>query len=205
MAIKIDIPGLDRLLPEIADGTILLVEGDIDPSKNFFAHYLARSAAAQDQRVRFITSRDKDYVRRGLMLWGDLPPHIGLAEASVWSDMFKQALDGSVLVVDSFSYLVSEMKPENLRSVMRDFRKACRENKMIAALVIDRAMLSPATLAYVAHSADAVLEFFTRETPEGLQRFLRFPKLTDGTTYDRNIYYGFDGRRISVDLRNRVL
>jgi hypothetical protein len=66
--VKVDLPGLDRVMPEVADGELLVVEGGIDPAKSFFVHYLARAAAADGRGVKFVTSRDVPYVERGLRL-----------------------------------------------------------------------------------------------------------------------------------------
>jgi hypothetical protein len=57
----------------------------------------------------------------------------------------------------------------------------------------------------VTHLSDGFIQFHAREGPEGVLRFLRIPKWMDGKFVDRNIYYEFDGKRISVDLRSRVL
>jgi hypothetical protein len=57
----------------------------------------------------------------------------------------------------------------------------------------------------VTHLSDGYLQFHAREGPEGVLRFLRIPKWMDGKFVDRNIYYEFDGKRIAIDLRRRVL
>jgi archaellum biogenesis ATPase FlaH len=108
-------------------------------------------------------------------------------------------------VVDSFSYLTFDLGAAAFRSVLRDFRKACRERGRIVLLTVDRGMLSDAFAALVGHSADHVVSFEIKEAPDGVLRYLRLPKAAGGSGLDRNIHYAFDGRRIAVDLRNRIL
>jgi hypothetical protein len=66
-------------------------------------------------------------------------------------------------------------------------------------------MFEPRAEAIAVHLADGFIQFHAREAPEGMQRFLRIPKWLDGKFVDRNIYYEFDGKRIAIDLRSRVL
>jgi KaiC/GvpD/RAD55 family RecA-like ATPase len=81
----------------------------------------------------------------------------------------------------------------------------CRHQGTTAVLATDRGMFEPRAEAVVNHLADGLIQFHTREAPEGVQRFLRIPKWMDGKFVDRNIYYEFDGKRIAIDLRSRVL
>ena len=66
-------------------------------------------------------------------------------------------------------------------------------------------MIEARSEAVLNHLAEGSIEFHAQEGPEGLLRFLRIPKWVDGRFMDRNIYYTFDGKRIAVDLRSRVL
>ena|SRR5580658_1975428 len=113
--------------------------------------------------------------------------------------------DGGLLTVDSFSYLTLNLPPAELATSLRRLRTACRTQKMTAILATDRGMLDPRSEAVVTHLSDGYLQFHAREGPEGVLRFLRIPKWMDGKFVDRNIYYEFDGKRIAIDLRRRVL
>jgi hypothetical protein len=75
----------------------------------------------------------------------------------------------------------------------------------VVVLAIDRGMFDPRSEAVVVHLSDGLLQFQSREGTEGLMRYLRIPKWTEGKFFDRNVYYEFDGARLAIDLRHRVL
>ena len=110
-----------------------------------------------------------------------------------------------LLAIDSFSSLTLHLAPDVLAQSLRSLRSLCRHRGTTAVLATDRGMFDPRSEAIAIHLADGFLQFHTREGAEGVVRFLRVPKWMDGRFVDRNVYYEFDGKRIAIDLRSRVL
>jgi KaiC/GvpD/RAD55 family RecA-like ATPase len=131
--------------------------------------------------------------------------HLKVEERDAVADLSEFAGRGGLLAVDSFSLLTLDLEAAGLAAMLRGLRARCREKKTSVLLGTDRGMFEPRGEAVVSHLADGVLQFHSREGAEGLVRFLRIPKWTEGRFFDRNIYYEFDGKRIAIDLRNRVL
>jgi len=207
--IPIEIPGLDTIIPDLEEGRLLVVESGADSAKSFFVRRLSLSAGRVGVPVTFVTSRDATEVRALLGAEGEPG---GLPDG--WVHIFERdGIDsfeefeptGGLLTVDSFSYLTLNLPPAELASSLRRLRSACRTQKMTAILATDRGMLDSRSEAVVTHLSDGYLQFHAREGPEGVLRFLRIPKWMDGKFVDRNIYYEFDGKRIAIDLRRRVL
>jgi len=209
MNIPIEVPGLDTILHEVAEGKLVVVESGADAAKSYFVRRLVLTAGRIGWPVTFVTSRDRDELETQLVVErGDatLPDRwIDIQEEDRVEDVDEFAEGGGLLALDSFSFLTLDLPADGIARSLRQLRSSCRHRGTTAVLAIDRGMLEPRAEAVVNHLADGLLQFHTREAPEGVQRFLRVPKWMDGKFFDRNIYYEFDGRRITIDLRSRVL
>jgi KaiC/GvpD/RAD55 family RecA-like ATPase len=209
VSLSVEIPGLDTIVPVIEDGTVLVVEGGPDLAKSFFVRRLCRTALHAPRPVTFITSRDEREFREriGHENGGatDLGPDFRVIERDALQSLVEYAPQGGILAVDSFSFLTLELNPTELASILRDVRKTCRDQRTIVILTTDEGMFEGRSEAVLTHLAEGYIEFHAQEGPEGILRFLRIPKWGDGRFVDRNIYYSFDGKRIAIDLRSRVL
>ncbi len=208
MGIPVEVPGLDAILPEVTEGSVVVVESGADSAKNFFVRRLALTTLRIGQPVTFVISRDREELLGLLALeGGQTKPngHLKIEERDAVADLSEFASRGGLLAVDSFSLLTLDLEAADLAAMLRGLRARCREKRTSVLLGTDRGMFEPRGEAVVAHLADGVLQFHSREGAEGLVRFLRIPKWTEGRFFDRNIYYEFDGKRIAIDLRNRVL
>jgi KaiC/GvpD/RAD55 family RecA-like ATPase len=209
MNIPVEVPGLDTLIPRLDEGRVVVVESGADAAKSFFVRRLSLTAGREGIPVTFVTSRDKAEVRTYFDGQGELAPHSEASFRILERDSL-EGLDefdspGGLLAIDSFSFLTIEVPAGRLAAALRRLRSACQEHRMIVLLATDRGMFEPRSEAVTTHLADGFLQFHAREGPEGLVRFLRIPKWMDGKFVDRNIYYEFDGRRLAIDLRSRVL
>ncbi len=209
MSIPIEVPGLDTIIPELDQGKLIVVESGADAAKSFFVRRLTLTAARSGWPVTFVTSRDRDEllaqlaVERGAISVPEAPIRIQERDALEGLEEFGQ--DGGLVAIDSFSFLTLELSADVLAHSLRGLRTTCRRRGTAAVLATDRGMFEPRSEAIAIHLADGFLQFHGREGPEGLVRFLRVPKWMDGKFVDRNIYYDFDGKRIAIDLRNRIL
>jgi len=209
MSIPIEVPGLDTIIPELGEGKLVVAESGADAAKSFFVRRLSLTAGRVGWPVTFVTSRDRDELRSQLSLErgeAALPEKwIQIEERDAVTDLDEFAGNGGLLALDSFSFLTLDLPADKLAFSLRGLRSLCRRRGTTAILATDRGMFEPRAEAVVNHLADGLLQFHTREAPEGVQRFLRIPKWMDGRFVDRNIYYEFDGKRIAIDLRSRVL
>ena len=210
MSLPVEVPGLDTIIPRIDESRLILVESGADTAKSFFIRRLALSAAKIGWPVTFVISRDKEELRGQLAAEGPAAgvPHDGwstIHERDAISSLAEFGEAGGLLAVDSFSFLTLDVDANGLASLLRALRAVCRRQGTIVLLATDRAMLPAQSDAVVNHLADGTLQFHAREAQEGVVRFLRIPRWSDGTFVDRNIYYQFDGKRLAIDLRSRVL
>ena len=209
MGIPIEVPGLDAIIPEVPDGHVIILESGADPAKNFFVRRLVLTALGRGKNVAFVWSRDRaDLLERLKAEGGDgrlTSGRLDIFEADTIKSLNEYGQWGGLLAVDSFSLLTLDSDAVQLAGMLRSLRAICREKKTTVVLGTDRGMLEPRSEAVTSHLADGVLQFHAQEAPEGLARFLRIPKWVDGRFMDRNIHYDFDGRRMAIDLRRRVL
>lgn len=209
MSLPVEVPGLDTLISSVADGTIIIVEGGADLAKSFFVRRLCRTALHAGRPVAFVTSRDARELRESFSREnGEYTGALGgiqVVERDSVDSLSEYMPPGGMLAVDSFSFLTLGLAPTDLARMLRDLHRVARESGTTALLATDQGMLDPRAEAVVTHLAEGHIEFHAQEGTEGLIRFLRIPKWADGRFVDRNIYYDFDGRRIAIDLRSRVL
>ena len=209
MSLSIEVPGLDTLISKIDDGTIIIVEGGADLAKSFFVRRLCRTALHAGRPVSFVTSRDGGELRQMFARENGessgAAAQVQVVEMDALDSLAELVPRGGLLAVDSFSFLTLGLSPNDLARMLRDLHRAARENGTTTLLVTDEGMFEPRSEAVLAHLAEGHIQFHAQEGTDGLVRFLRIPKWADGRFVDRNIYYDFDGRRMAIDLRNRVL
>jgi KaiC/GvpD/RAD55 family RecA-like ATPase len=209
--IPIDVPGLSTIIPELAPNRILVAESAADPAKSFFVRHLGTSALRLGWSVTFVTTRDRNEVESRFAAEGEGP------RAGAWAESLEiierdsmDRLDAlaertGLMIFDSFSLLTLELQPLELARFLREIRTFCRRPGTAVILATDRGMSEPRSEAITLHLADGAIQFHSKEGPESLLRYLRIPKWMDTRFVDQNIYYDFDGRRIAIDLRRRVL
>ncbi len=209
--IPIDVPGLSTIIPEVAVGRLLVAESGADPAKSFFVRHLAISALRLGWPVTFVTTRDRNELETRLTREGEPSGLAAWAESlEIIEQDSMEHLDGlahrsGLLILDSFSLLTLELQPLDLARLLREIRAYCRRPGTAVILATDRGMSEPRSEAITLHLADGAIQFHSKEGPESLLRYLRIPKWMDTRFVDQNIYYDFDGRRIAIDLRRRVL
>ncbi len=209
MGLPVEVPGLDTIIPQLGDGRIVVVESGADEAKSFFVRTLARTALGLKWPVTYLTSRDGPELSHSLLNGGAsasvIPTLLQVLERESirgWSGL---DVARGLLAIDSFSFLTLDLPIDQLSELMRRIRAAAHVQALTVVLATDRGMFEPRSEAVVFHLADGVIQFHAKEGPEGLVRFLRVPKWTQGTFVDRNIYYEYDGSRLAIDLRRRVL
>jgi len=104
--IPIDIPGLNQLIPSIPGGNVLLLKGATDPVKTYFVQYLAHRAQAQRAKVIYVSSRGREEVQEQFRRLFNNGAPADVNEERSPMKWVNQVGEGSVLVVDSFSYLM---------------------------------------------------------------------------------------------------
>ena len=209
MGVPIDVPGLNSIVPEVEDGRMVVIDAAGDPAKSFFIRRLTLSAIREGRAVTFVTTRDRAEVKSMLGVEGGARPwsesDVEIVEGDGVGGLGALGRSGGMMAIDSFSFLNIGAPGVEVAKTLRGLRAACREKNMTVVLGTDRGMCDASTEAIVAHLADGVIQFHAAEGPEGLVRFLRIPKWGNGKIVDRNVHYDFDGKRIAVDLRKRVL
>ena len=209
MSIPVEVPGLDSILPTVEDGRLIVIESGNDTATSYFIRRLARTALRLKSPVTFLISRDGNELRSLLISEAGEETldyaHLRIHEMDRLTELNGHGAEGGLLAIDSFSFLTLELSGGGIAPVLRQMRELGRDRKTTVVLATDRGMFDPRSEAVAMHLADGVIQFHAKEGPEGMLRYLRVPKWSDGRFVDRNIYYDFDGRRIAIDLRKRVL
>lgn len=191
MPVAIDVPGLDFYTPEVPDGRVVVLEGDLAPAKGHLARRIAKSAAAGKRPVALVTTRG-----------GEIADGVAVHDVADWPAEGHPT--GHDLVIDSFSLLSLGHGPAAVADRVRAIRRDCQRGGRIAVLVLDEGQLDAASRSACHHLADGVIQFLVREDADGPVPYLRIPKWMERGGADKNLFYGFDGRQILIDTRRRV-
>jgi KaiC/GvpD/RAD55 family RecA-like ATPase len=209
MGLPVEVVGLDSIIPDVGEGRLVVVESGPDPAKGFFVRQLGRTALRLGWPVSFVISRDRKeldslFTAEGAQL-PDYTEQLQIVEQDSLHSVNGYGQEGGLLAIDSFSFLTLELPADRLAPLLRTLRDLGRDRRTTVVLSTDRGMFTPSAEAITSHLADGVIQFHAKEATEGIVRFLRIPKWTDGRFVDRNVYYEFDGQHIKIDLRRRVL
>lgn len=197
MSFDLNLPGLDHLLTRVHPGRTLVVEGSVEPAKAFLVQHLAAASAGNGQPVTMLVTRPvgaKADAGRAA---------VAQHPVANWQDVAQAKPTGN-LVVDSYSLLGAEASVGDMASHLRRRRDEMTASGSIQILAVEPAMLDSRQVAVLHHFADGIIQFHAREDSEGVTHFLRVPKWPGGETLTGNMYYGFDGKRLSIDTRKRV-
>ena len=121
---------------------------------------------------------------------------------TLWKDHLKT---NSLLIIDSISYLMHGFDMTEFKMIMEEIKVVCRINNAIVIQLVELGMLDQRSEMLAGFYADGIVQFLSKDSGEGLSRFIRIPKWMTGSSYDRNIYYTYEESRINVDLRYRVV
>jgi KaiC/GvpD/RAD55 family RecA-like ATPase len=209
MDIPIEIPGLESLIPHVGGGAVLAAESGPDPAKSYFLRKLCLTVLREGGDVSFITSRGRDEIEGLFRFEGSKTPDYS-ETLHVWERDALNSLEEigepkGVLAIDSFTLLTLDLRSAQVAALLRGLRALSRQQGTTILLATDRGIQEPSAEAVTNYLSDCVMQFFAKEGPEGILRYLRIPKWTDGKFVDRNIYYDFDGKRMAIDLRRRVI
>lgn len=203
--LKIPVVGMDQFVDKIPDGTIILFEGGLDNLPSYLVQSIGDLATSERREVTYITSKSiQDVTDQVKTVMGkDVPFYI--IESVKMEDWPKFMRPRSVMIVDSFSYLVLEKDIENVKKHLEIIRKLAKENKGVVLLLSHRGLLNEHKEEIARYLSDGIVQFHTKDMPEGIVRYMRFPKWTNGKTIDLNIFYNYENKRFNVDLRSRVI
>lgn len=203
MPIPLKISGLEGYIKDIPDGNIILVEGSIDPVKDYFVQYVGHVAKQNGRNVKYITSRPEE-VKKQLLKYNSNSDEIRVIQersARHWKDHIEEK---SVLIINSFSYLMLEKNLYEFQHVVEELRTVCKQKDAVVLLALEDNMLEDKQEITVEYLADGIIRFLQKEASSGIARYLRLPKWMESKSFDQNIYYMFDGKTMNVDPRSRV-
>jgi archaellum biogenesis ATPase FlaH len=205
MGLPIDIAGLDQIIPEIPEGNMIFLEGSIEPIKTIFALNLGQIAIKTGHNITYITSHEQKEVLMNSNYYVGEELHFNIIEDRNYTKWKSYIKKGTVLIIDSFSYLMLDKSLSEFKMILEEMRKLCKEEKAILILTLDLGMLESKYEITGAHLVDGIVQFLFREEPDGIARFMRIPKWMNGHAYDKNIFFTFDDKRINIDSRARVV
>jgi len=205
MGIPVNVVGLNKFVTEIPDGNIILIEGKIDPVKTFFVQHIGCTSIKNGRDVIYITSRVINELKKELLVYDSDTKSFNIVEersSRHWKDYVK---DNSLLIIDSFSYLMLDKSLYEFRDNLEDLRQATKDKNAIVLLTVEEGMLDEKAEITAKYIADGIVIFKKKEASKGISRYVIIPKWKNNMAFNDNIYYDFDGISMKVDMRSRVV
>lgn len=204
MPVPIAVSGLNQIVPELPPGTLILLEGNVDPVKTIFAIKLGSSAAQNGRKPVYVSSRIASDIEQDLNRFA--PGQVFTIVEDRSPQQWEQHIaSDSFLIIDSFSYLMHAAHVNECRGTIESIYRQCKQCNGTAVLLIDTGMLERRAELILEHLADGIIRFQSRETSEGKNRYMQVPKWVNGQSFDQNINYTLDDTTINVDLRSRLV
>jgi archaellum biogenesis ATPase FlaH len=203
VGIPISIPGLNQFIREVPEGSIISIEGGVDPPKSVMVGVVASTAKENGWNISYICPRGRCGSLQGLS--GEWKEGMSFVEGdapTLWKDHIKSK---NLLIIDSLSYLLQEKDISEFKRVMEEVKFACNSCGAIVIQLVELGMLDKWAEILSGFYADGIVQFLSKDAADGLTRFVRIPKWMSGASYDRNIYYTYEEGRINIDLRYRVV
>ena len=203
MGIPISLPGLSQFIKEIPDGSIVSIEGGVDPPKAVLVGSLVSTAKENGWNVSYVCPRGRCGSLQSLTgMWRDDMAIVEGDAPTLWKDHMKTK---TVLIIDSISYLLQDYEISEFKQLMEEMKVTSRITGAIVIQLVELGMFDHRTEILSGFYADGIIQFLAKESGEGLSRFIRIPKWMTGSSYDRNIYFTYEEGRINIDLRYRVV
>ncbi|MFA5312193.1 MAG: hypothetical protein WC375_02605 [Methanomassiliicoccales archaeon] len=203
MDIPIEIAGFNRYISFIPSGNVVVLRGGIEPAKEYMPQLLSYTAAKAGMAVSYVTSKGANDLKSHILRFGN-GVKINAVEESSMIAWLRLMDESSLLVIDSFSYLMLGKGPMECRAIVEELRSRAKKSGSVVLLVLDDHLLDDMSEASVLHLADGVLSFKTFEGVEGVRRLVRVERWANGEIIDDNIHYTFIEGRMNVDLRYRI-
>lgn len=201
MGVALDIDGLDPLVPEVPDGSLVVLDGELSVAPHLIAHRLAQNAKRKGRRVHLLSTTPGDAPPKG-ELNGHAPPPVLAARG--WDDVLAAPADHD-LVVDSASLLALSVTAERLAESLRNVQERARRTGAIAVFTLEHGVLGQSRDAIFALVADALVLFRSRDDADRTVSYMRIPKWPQRGPVDIAVYYAIDDRSLLIDTRNRVV
>jgi hypothetical protein len=203
--VPLELPGLNQFIPSIPSGRVIIIKGGQNPAKSYLAQLIGNCAIGVGIEPNYVTSRGALDLKRQLdHFFPERGYFISSEDSSplVWASLLKAK---SMLIIDSFSYLLFGREPSDCRHILEEMRKKSKINDSLLLLVLDDNILDRSVEEMILHLADGVITFRTVETADGVKRFLRIERWTNEEIFDENIFYTFTDNHMHIDLRHRII
>jgi archaellum biogenesis ATPase FlaH len=203
VGIPITVPGLNQFIKEVPEGSIISIEGGVDPPKAVLAGVIACAAKESGWSVSYVCPRGRCGSLQDIPgIWNADKITVEGDAPTLWKDHLKTK---NLLIIDSLSYLMQGRSIQELKTLMEELKMSCRITGAIVIQLVEQGMFDPRSEQLSGFFADGIVQFLFKDSAEGVSRFIRIPKWMAGSSYDRNIYYSYEEGRINVDLRYRVV
>jgi archaellum biogenesis ATPase FlaH len=203
VGIPISIPGLNQFIKEVPEGSMISIEGGVDPPKAIMVSEIASTAKENGWQVSYVCPRGRCGSLQTMQ--GPWREGISLVEGdapTLWRDHMKSK---NLLIIDSLSYLMQDCDVSEFKRVMEGVKSACVNSGAVVLQLVEIGMLDRWAEVLTGFYADGIVQFLSKDAADGLSRYIRIPKWMTGASYDRNIYYTYEEGRINIDLRYRVV
>lgn len=199
------ISGYPDEIAHIRKGESILFECGDNQIPGLLAQILGHKYSENGGKVLYITSRNERFVSQQLRRIDSRGVDFDIYEKVDPFNFSKAFRPGSLVIIDSVEYLLYHLDHDELMEVFESMNEKCKEAGSILIMVGQISTLDIKSQVIIRHNVDGIMQFLYNERPEGINRFIRIPRWTDGRPYDSNIFYKYENERINIDLRSRVV
>lgn len=205
MGIEIPITGMPDEISEIEQGKVILIEGGEDSLARYLSQRIAHEYSKKGRSCIMISSRPESLVNEDLKMIGPNSMVFDIYEEVHPSKFSKAFSSGSMVVVDRLDYIMGKNIIDDPHKLFEDLGEICRSSDSILILVSRIGGMEGPIDKIIKHNVDGIIQFSTIEKQEGISRYMRFIKWTDGLPYDNYIPFKYHNNKFNIDLRSKVI
>jgi len=202
--LKIPVAGIEQFLHPLPDGSCLYLSGSMEGCHSFFAQTIGHAAYKGSREVVYITSRSIDDTLADIRRIEPERIPFYIVENAQMPDWPEFLSSKSVLIIDSYSYLILGSELKAVKEGLESLRKKVKEVGGNLILVSHGELIDPTVDAITRYNMDGIIDFETGEDDEFVRRYMRIQKWF-GVVLEQFIYYKLEQGRFDIDLRARVI
>jgi KaiC/GvpD/RAD55 family RecA-like ATPase len=191
-------------IERIPERSVVLIEEESGSMKDFFAHKVAITTAAEGKKVVYLTSHFAEDIKSSIRTYSfTVPETFQVIDGARPGDNLLGKCTGDLCVIDPFSSLFIDRSSADLLHLFSTMRELSRKGGSFL-LVSDMGVLPPQQEHLIRALSDGVIRFMAVVEGDKIKRYMRVLKMRGITPIDKMILFTVTDEGLQIDTRERL-
>jgi KaiC/GvpD/RAD55 family RecA-like ATPase len=191
-------------IERIPERSVVLIEEESGSMKDFFAHKVAITMAAEGKKVVYLTSHFAEDITSSIRTYTfTVPQTFQVIDGARPGDNLLGKCTGDLCVIDPFSSLFIDRSSADLVHLFSSMRELSRKGGSFL-LVSDMGVLPPQQEQLIRALSDGIIRFMAVVEGDKIKRYMRVLKMRGITPIDKMILFTVTDEGLQIDTRERL-